>query len=312
MQKILPFSPTDRNNPTYGIAFILFVAVSGLIFSSCAGRAPKLDHDWQPQELYWRVVENYRRLQTFRGEGPLTIESKELRLSAPARILVLKPDSIFIKVEAALGVDAGFFFADRRQFATFSPFENLYLYGETNKVRELTLFQMDLTFDEMMSGLIGAALPPFDSSFAVTRDGDEYRFEGRRPQRFANDARSNGMTQYAAAEAENTAEWRVVYWVNPERGVVIKAEEYDESGELYARQEFKRFRQARNVWLPQLIQMQRPGAQERLTIFYNHVEVNDEIAATEFVIRIPKNARRVDLSDPDNLPEIKNPLQPNP
>jgi hypothetical protein len=48
--------------------------------------------------------------------------------------------------------------------------------------------------------------------------------------------------------------------------------------------------------------MQRPHIKERLTIFYNHVEVNAKIAATEFVIRVPNHAKRVDLSDPNNFP----------
>jgi hypothetical protein len=300
LAQIMPVSVRGYFPQHLIIIFFLFIA-------GCAGHAPKFQRDWPPQELYSRVAENYRRLQSFRGEGPLTVESPQFRFNAPAQILVLPPDSIFIKLEAALGIDAGFFFADRRRFATFSPFENLYLYGETNKVRELTLFQMDLTYDEMMSGLVGAALPPFDSTFTVARDGDSYRFTGKRRQELP----SNGMTQYAAAEADSATAWRVTYWINAERGVVVKAEEHDADGELYARQEFKRFRQVRGVWLPQLIQMQRPGVKERLTIFYNHVDVNGKIASTEFVIRVPKNARRVDLSDPNNPQEIGKPLPEN-
>jgi len=299
----LPFSLSSFLSCAMGM-------LAALAFAGCAGRAPELNRDWQPEELHARVVENYRRLHTFRGEGPLTIESPQARLSAPSRILVLKPDSIFIKVEAALGIDAGFFFADRRQFATFSPLENLYFFGETEKVRELTFFQMDLTYDEMMSGMVGAALPHFDSTFTITREGDEYRLEGKRPQRFAEEMHANGMTQYAAAELDSAA-WQVIYWVDAKRGVVVKAEERDENGALYARQDFKRFRQVRGVWLPQLIQMQRPALKERLTIFYNHIEVNDKIAASEFVIRVPQNARRVDLSDPENFPETKNPILEN-
>lgn len=282
------------------------------VLAGCAGRPPQVNRDWQPQELYGRVLENYRRLHSFRGEGTLTIESTQVRFSAPAaRVLVLKPDSIYIKVEAALGIDAGFFFADRRQFATFSPLENLYFYGETARVHELTLFQMDLTYDEMMSGMVGAALPPFDSTFTLTRDGNTYRFDGKRQPQPDEEVIANGVTQYAAAELD-TAAWRVTYWVNPEHGVVIKAEERDENGDLYARQEFKRFRQVRGVWLPQLIQMQRPVLKERLTIFYNHVEVNSKIAMAEFVINVPKNAKRVDLSDPNPLPETSKPLPENP
>lgn len=298
---VFGFQLKNKNNFLHSLLICFFV------ISGCAGRTPKIEREWQPKELYSRVVENYRRLQTFRGEGPLTIESPQARLMAPAKILVLKPDSIFIKIEAALGIDAGFFFADRHQFATFSPLENLYFFGETQKVRELTFFQMDLTYDEMMSGLVGVALPHFDSTFTITREGEEYRIEGKRQQRPTEEMPVNGMTQYAAAAIDSTA-WRVTYWINAARGVVVKAEERDENGELYARQDFKRFRQVHGVWLPQLIQMQRPALKERLTIFYNHIDLNNKIAASEFVIRVPKNTRRIDLSDPENLPETKNPI----
>jgi hypothetical protein len=55
--------------------------------------------------------------------------------------------------------------------------------------------------------------------------------------------------------------------------------------------------------------MERLGDHERMTIFYNHVEANKKIAPAEFSIRVPKNARRVHLSGPDALPELKNSLK---
>jgi Domain of unknown function (DUF4292) len=284
-----------------------------LMLASCAGRSPQLNRDWQPSELYRRVAENYRRLQTFKGNGPLTIESPQIRFNTIAKILAVKPDSLFIKVEAGFGVDVGFFFVDRRQFASFSPLDNVYYYGETEKMRELMLFRMELSYDEMMSSILGAALPLFDSTFTVTRDGDEYRFDGRREQQFAGAISpamsTNGFhADSVMAEAE-TVEWRLTYWVNAGRGVVTKAEQRYENGDLYARQEFKRFRQVRGIWLPQLIQMERPADHERMTIFYNHIEANKKIAPAEFSIRVPKNAKRVNLSSPDELPELKQSLK---
>ncbi len=297
----------------FSLSLLLLFILGGLLGQGCAGRAPKLNREWQPAELYWRVAENYRRLQTFKGNGPLTIEAPQIRFNTTAQILAVKPDSLFIKVEAGLGVDVGFFFVDRRQFASFSPLENVYYHGETAKMRELMLFRMELSYDEMMSGILGAALPPFDSSFTVTRDGDEYRFDGRRQQQFAGATSpamsTNGIHADSAMVEEEKVEWRVTYWVNADRGVVTKAEQRDEDGELYARQEFKRFRQVRGIWLPQLIQMERPGDRERMTIFYNRVEANKKIAPAEFSIRVPKNAKRVTLSDPDELPELKKSLK---
>jgi hypothetical protein len=279
--------------------FLLFVVLV-FILPGCAGRAPRPTSELGPRELYLQVAENYRRLQTFRGNGRLTIEMPKFQFSAPAQIFALKPDSLFIKVEAGFGVDVGFFFADRRHFASFSPLENIYYYGEVEKMRELVLFRMELTYDEMMSGMIGAALPPFDDSFVVMRDGDEYRFEGWRKQSVEGATGTNGNSEVG---------WQLTYWVNPARGIVTKAEQRDADGKLYARQEFKRFRRMRNVWLPQLIQMERPSEQERLTIFYNHVEANTRISPSEFAIRVPENTKRIKISSPADLPEPKNLLK---
>jgi hypothetical protein len=287
-----------------------------LLLSGCAGRAPRLDRELSPREVYLRVAENYRRLQSFRGNGRLTFESPQIQFSAPAHILALKPDSLFIKVEAGLGIDVGFFFADRKTFASFSPMENIYYYGETEKIRELTLFRIELTHDEMMSAMIGAALPPFDSSFTVTRDGEDYLFSGRRKQERlaysppANEVNGNAAALFppAATDENREVEWQLTYWVDAARGVVTKAEQRDGNGEPYARQEFKRFRRVRGVWLPQLIKMERPEERERLTIFYNHVEANKPIPAAEFVIRVPESARRVKISDPADLPQAGKPL----
>lgn len=276
-----------------------------LVFLGCS-KPPRLEQDLSPREVYLRVAENNRRLQTFRGVGRLTVESPQVNFSAPANILAVKPDSIFVKAEAVLGIDAGFFFADRNAFASFSPLENVYYYGETRKINELIFFEMELTYDEMMSGMIGTALPDFDSTFAATRDGDTYRFSGLRKQNqnfavsSADSLNDNSIAAWQPADRDEDGkvEWQMVYWVDAARGVVTKAEQRDRDGGLYARQQFKRFRKTRGVWLPQLIQIERPPAHERVTIFYNHIEANGRVAAAEFVIRVPENAKRINLSGP--------------
>jgi hypothetical protein len=142
---------------------------------------------------------------------------------------------------------------DRQHFASFAPLQNVYYYGETEQMQALMPFRMELTYDEMISGMLGAALPPFDSSFTLARDGETFRFDGKRRPQLGEAINTNG-----ALEAKTETAWQLAYWVDAERGVVTKAELRDEQGELYARQTFKRFRKMRGVWLPQLIQMERP------------------------------------------------------
>lgn len=227
-----------------------------------------------PEEVFLRVAENYRNIKSFRGAGRLVIDTPEMQTQAPATILVRKPDSMFIKLEAVFGIDVGFFFADGKNFETYSPLENTYFFGEISQMQALLLFQMDVTYDELMSGAMGTVLPPFDSSFAMTIEDQAYRFDGRRDQ------------------------WQISYWVDPERGAVTKAEQRDETGTLYARQTFRSFRKVKGIWLPRLIQIDKPQARERLTIFYESMDLNTAIAGKEFSVRVPASAKRINLAEP--------------
>jgi outer membrane biogenesis lipoprotein LolB len=253
-----------------------------LLLTGCAAltRSSRPLISANPQQIHAQAADNYRRLQSFRGNGRLIIDSPEVQLAAAATVLTQQPDSMFIKVEATFGVDAGFFFADRKRFESYSPFENTYFFGDVNHMEQLLLFRMKVNYDEMLSGITGAMLPAFDSTFVMTVDEGSYRFEGRR-------------------EA-----WRVTYWIDPKHGGVIKAEQHDSTGALYSRQTFRRFHKTNGIWLPQWLQLDRPGARERFTIFYNRVTVNAKIAPADFSLRVPASAARIDLSAPIVEPEV--------
>lgn len=253
------------------------------LFGCAALRSSRPLVPGDPQQVYFKVAENYRRVQSFRGNGRLIIDSPEMQLAAAATVLTKQPDSMFIKVEATFGVDAGFFFADRKRFESYSPFENSYFFGDVNQMDQLLLFRMKVNYDEMLSGITGAMLPPFDSTFAMTIEEDTYRFEGKRNA------------------------WRITYWIDPKRGAVTKAEQHDSTGALYSRQTFRRFHKSDGVWLPQWLQLDRPGTRERFTIFYDRIAINEKIAATDFSLRVPASAARINFSAPVDTLSSPNP-----
>src|SRR5262245_39724119 len=145
----------------------ILLPVFCFVLSGCASssRSLRLDTNTTPAAVSSQVAENYRRLQTFRGVGKLIIDSPHTQVVASATVLTRQPDSMFIKIEATFGVDAGFFFADRKHFESYSPFENTYFFGEVSQLRRLVLFQVEVTYDEMLSAIVGAILPPLDSTF---------------------------------------------------------------------------------------------------------------------------------------------------
>src|SRR5262245_11985255 len=161
----------NRKRPSRGslnrIRAEILLPVFYFVLSGCAGssRSLRLNPSLKPEAISSQVAENYRRLQTFRGTGKLIIDSPHTQVVASANVLTRQPDSIFIKIEATFGVDAGFFFADRKRFESYSPFENTYFFGEVSQLRRLVLFQVEVTYDEMLSAIVGAILPPLDSTF---------------------------------------------------------------------------------------------------------------------------------------------------
>lgn len=257
---------------TFLFAGLLFLPTAFIACSSSSKLAQL--RDAKAENVYSRIADNYRRLQTFSGSGKIIVETPDLQYAGTVHVVARPPDSLIVKVEAAFGVDVGFFFADRSRFSSYAPLENTYYTGRTGDAPELLFFHIEVSFEEIMSEMIGAVVPPFDSSFVMQVDGDDLRFDGKR------------------------GEYHVTYWVDAEKFVVKRGVLIDAKNKIAGKQEFSRFRKKNGVWLPQLIRAEsRPaGAQQRLTIFYERIDPGIKLTPAMFTFKVPANAKHVDLS----------------
>lgn len=254
--------------------------VAGMM--SCSPAAKKKLARLQSLDVHLQVADNYRRLRSFSGSGKIVMEMPDLQYAGSMQVAARLPDSLIVRIEGAFGTDIGFFFADRQRFATYSPLENIYYTGHTQEVPALLFFHIEVSFDEIMSAIVGAVLPPFDSTFTMQLEGEDYRFDGRR------------------------GAWRVSYWVDAEKFVVKRGTLTDANGNTVAKQEFRRFRKKGGLWLPQMIRMEQPALKEqsrgagRMTVFYEWQEAGRALPPAAFTFKVPASARRVDLSPADS------------
>ena len=118
----------------------LLTVLLGLLLTGCSAllRSSRIDPNATPREIFAQIANNYRGLEAFEGRGRLIIDTPDLKFDAPSLVLLQKPDTLFIKIEAILGIDVGFFFADGRRFESYSPLENTFFFGEVDAMR-LTL-----------------------------------------------------------------------------------------------------------------------------------------------------------------------------
>ncbi len=224
-----------------------------------------------PQKVLARVLKNQMKISTLYGKGHLTVETPEQNFKGQVEIRVRKPDSVLIVAQVALGMDVGFFFADGSRFAHYSPFENVFYTGPSDKLNRLMLFRMQVTHRELIDAVTGTYR--FDwtpDTEADIRDGD-----------------------YVLRKKSGNDMLEVM--IDPAKFVVKKVVLLDSSGKEIAVQKFRTFRKINGAWLPKYIQIFRKETHERLTVFYEKLTVNKKLPANEFTFKVPENAEKYRL-----------------
>ena len=250
--------------------FLLIVAA--LAFVGCAGvlKRPMID----PAETNWRVVKNvvernYHKLKTLKGQGRLIVETPQQSYNATSTVVIKKPDSVFIKVEAAFGIDIGWMFTDRNSYIIYTPYQNLYYTGPVDSLNLRNFLSFDLTFEKLLQTLTGMVLIEDIPDLRLTRDNNKLLLTGN--------------------------QGKLRYWVDPMQGVVTRVEKRDERNRLLQLEEYQRYTVIKNVHIPRTIRIQRPRQREALTLFYTRLEVNKKVSAKDFKIKIPESALRIYL-----------------
>ena len=253
----------------------LLVSIAG-----CAGtRAPDPTRT-TPEEIYRRTAEQFERLETFRGRARVIYESPEMSMSGYSRVVIKRPDSVYVKMEAMLGVSVGYFFANGRAFVLYSPFDNRVYYGRVADVDLSRLFQMDVQYQDLVESLSGVvrARPAAGQELTV-KDG-QYVL--------------TGASEFGVEET----------WVDPKKYVVTRSVLYDSSGAVIAVREFRRFRKHHGVLLPQIIQLSRPSRRERFTFYFLKQEANVPLKSSDFALKIPGSAARIRVKGEEGLPPL--------
>jgi len=249
----------------------IIIEIFSLIFIiGCAGRkaAPTLSNV-TPDLIQFKVARNFQRIASFEGQAKVIIELPGQGYKGSSKILINKPDSIFIKTEAILGIDIGAMFLDADYFAAFAPRDNILYYGETDILDLKDFLQVEIQKDELVETFTGLTqISPNDSLDLELEDG-----------------------QFVLTK--ETLNGKTLYWVDPEKYVVTQSRLIDPAGNVILLKEFSRFSKIKGVYLPRIIKITRPIARERLTVYYTDREVNKKISSSEFKVKVSKNAQRV-------------------
>jgi len=252
---------------------------SAVFLLAAAGCAPFTSRraieavETSPGRVVQIVEKNYSRIRNLHGRGRMQVEATGRSFSLGAQVAVQYPDTLFIRLEAVFGIDVGWLFADRQRFTFFIPMQNSYLTGATDSLSTSPLFDFEMPYPDLINTLGGRPMIGELQTADLKKTQKEWILSG-------------GPTIE-----------RRLFWIDPRRGVVTRAEVRDSSGQAILVQQFERFGRIDGVYLPHTIRLLRPLEKQGMTLFYETLTLNAKSMAKVFKRKIPQNARRIEFDE---------------
>ncbi|MBN1465418.1 DUF4292 domain-containing protein [candidate division KSB1 bacterium] len=218
------------------------------------------------------LEKNVQKFATLQGRGKLVVQSPQQSFSGNAVVNIKNPDSIYVRIEAVLGLDVGVLFANTERYLIYSPMENLAYVGDASDTLRLKSFLgFDLTFQQMIHCLSGLATLSEMSAAKIKMKEDGLHIIGLADAIFYD------------------------YTIDTNAGLIARLEMKDLDGHVLRIEEYKRFTTIKGVRIPQMMRFTRPRQMESLTIFYDLLHVNQPVAAGNFHIKLPADIFKIEL-----------------
>lgn len=254
----------------FAALLLLIVLIVGCM-PSARRPAPSPDEIRLPY-IRTKLEKTQSALRTLAGRGKITVESPGQAFTGQVNVFLKMPDSLFVKLEALLGLDAGMFFFDHRSVAVFLPMDRVvYIGGAEDTLRLKPLLGFDVTRDEALQLVTGRVSLEELREASVTRNENGLLVTGRVDER------------------------RYEYAIDNRIGAVTRVVIRDEHDHITQVQEYRRFLRTGGVTLPQTIRVVRPQAKESFTLFYEDVQINRPLSAKHFYLKLPPEVIKIRL-----------------
>ncbi len=218
-----------------------------------------------------RVEKNYLKLRSLKARAQFMVESPAISFQANSRILIQKPDSLFLQLRAPFGIKVGSVFLDRHQFILQNSWENTVYTGAPDSLDLASFFPIQIELENIIHIFSGIHLIEMTSQDSLTIDGGKYLIVG------------------------NLGNYGVKYWIDPDKFVVTECQLLTNGDEPWIQFEYSQIEKKNRMYIPKVIQITQPEQKKRLTILFSRRELNKQLNPADFTIQIPAQAEVIKL-----------------
>ncbi len=137
---------------------LFIVIISSLaVIDGCVPSKPTEEIEILPSErLINKLEANRRRIKTFEGTGTISIRSSRLNNSASFRIVVSKPDSIYLTIMGPFGIELAQALVTNDKFSFYDVLQNTVYQGNVNDEVLQEIFKVNLSFNDLLDAFVGS------------------------------------------------------------------------------------------------------------------------------------------------------------
>lgn len=254
---------------------IKLLVIINLIYliTACVPSQPTEEFELLPSERLTNKLEaNRRKIKTFEGNGTITVNSP-FENSATFRIILQKPDSIYLTIMGPFGIELAQALVTKTKFTFYDALQNTAYTGDVNSNALQSIFRINLTFEDLLDAFVGSV----NLTNNLYRPPDEY---------FVED------DKYILTYYDSTRVNKTVYKVDVRQLGITEYQLYDLDENLTLLGKYKDFELLENVAVPYRINIENIIDEQKINIEYRKLTVN-------------KNNIRIDFKVPDDATIIK-------
>jgi len=140
----------------FNVLFLLSL-FSVIIIDGCVPSKPTDEVEILSSERLINKLEvNRRRIKSFEGNGTILVRNSQMNNSASFRVVLQKPDSIYLTIFGPFGIELAQALVTKNNFIFYDVLTNTAYKGNVDDEVLQNIFRIDLSFNELLDAFIGS------------------------------------------------------------------------------------------------------------------------------------------------------------
>ncbi len=251
-------------------SFLLLIILPLLFLYSCSASSSFNENDFTVSEIIESVNRNSKKLRSLKGEGLISIDSPDMSSSGSFTLSIVKPDSLYIKLEGPFGVSIAAILLERNNFTYYNIQENRVIIAPSTPTNIKAVMRVRLALDDFINGFSGS-----------------YNFIDTNSQNFSLGKIEDNLVLTQKTESETKK-----YFLDPVQKYIRQYIVYDAEGKEKMAVEYNSFTEEDGYYFPNKIKISRASSSEYVFLDYSSKELNKGYLG--YKIKYPKSAKVIE------------------